>query len=323
MDDRPHRGKLLHRMRESLRARRYSRRTERTYLMWVRRFILFHGKRHPATMAEAELTRFLTHLAVRDNVAASTQNQALSALLYLYKHVLKLDLPWLKQVVRAKKPLRLPVVLGRDEVARCLEELKATPRLVVQLLYGSGLRIGECLALRIKDVDLDKQLIHIRAGKGDRDRMTVLSSTAVGPLRRHLRTVRRLHQRDLAAGGGRVDLPHALARKYPGAGHEWPWQFVFPAARRWLEQDGEPRRHHLHESAIQRVVKRAMRDAGIRKNASCHTFRHSFATHLLEDGYDIRTIQELLGHRDVSTTMVYTHVLKRGVLGVGSPADRV
>jgi len=318
----PRRPKLLQQVREAMRVRRYSPRTETAYVAWIRRFILFHGKRHPLELGEAELTRFLTSLAVVHKVSASTQNQALSALLFLYRRVLRREPPWLDDVVHARKPRRLPVVLSRDEVARVLARLEGAPRLVASLLYGSGLRLMECLQLRVKDLDFECGRIVVRAGKGGHDRVTVLARSVREPLRRHLERVRALHERDLAEGGGRVDLPEALARKYPRAGREWPWQYVFPATRRWVDaRTGEPRRHHYHATAVQRAFKQALRMARIAKPASCHTLRHSFATHLLEDGYDIRTIQELLGHKDVSTTMVYTHVLNRGPRGVRSPAD--
>lgn len=316
--------KLIDRVRQAIRLRHYSRRTEDSYASWVRRFILFHRKRHPADMGGAEVTAFLTSLATRERVSASTQNQALSALLFLYRDVLGTDLGVIPPVVRARTPERLPVVLSRDEVGAVLGQLGGVMWIVAALLYGSGLRLSECLDMRVKDVDFDRNQVVVRRGKGQKDRVTMLPAKVRPALEKHLAVVRRQHAADLTSGVGRVVLPFALDRKYPNAGLDWAWQFVFPATRvcrdaRW----GPPSRFHLHESAVQRAVADAVRRAGIAKRASCHTFRHSFATHLLEDGYDIRTVQELLGHRDVSTTMVYTHVLNRGGLGVRSPADRL
>jgi integron integrase len=316
--------RLLDRVREAIRARHYSRRTEKTYVAWIKRYIFFHGKRHPAEMGAAEIVQFLTALAVDRKVAASTQNQALGALLFLYRHVLEQDLPWLDDVVRARRPERLPVVLTRDEVRAVIERLDGVPRLMGMLLYGAGLRLLECCRLRVKDLDFARNQIIVRSGKGDKDRVTMLPATLAAGLARHLERVREQHGRDLASGAGWVELPYALARKYPIAAREWGWQWVFPATTIYRDAaTGERRRHHLHESVLQRAVKHAVRRAGIAKPASCHTFRHSFATHLLEDGHDIRTVQELLGHRDVATTMVYTHVLNRGPAAVRSPADRV
>ena len=284
--------------------------------------ILFHGKRHPAEMGPAEITHFLTSLAVNEKVAASTQNQALSALLFLYRAVLEQDLPWIDGVVRAKRPERLPVVLTRDEVRAVLKQLVGEPCLMGLLLYGAGLRLLECARLRVKDVDFASNQIVVRDGKGHKDRVTMLPAAVKSRLARHLEVVRRQHQLDLERGAGWVELPDALTRKYPNAGREWPWQWVFPATRTYVDRvTGQRRRHHLHESVLQRAVKDAVRRAGITKPASCHTFRHSFATHLLEDGHDIRTVQELLGHSDVSTTMIYTHVLNQGPSGVRSPLD--
>jgi integron integrase len=275
-------------------------------------------------MGAAELTQFLSSLAVHGNVAASTQNQALSALLFLYRNVLEQDLPWLDGIVRAKTSERLPVVLTRDEVRAVLQQLEGPPRLMAVLLYGAGLRLLECARLRIKDLDFATNQIMVRAGKGDRDRVTMLPEAVKPALTRHLESVKRQHQVDLAHGAGWVELPWALGRKYPNAGGEWPWQWVFPAMRIYFHREtGQRRRHHLHESVLQRAVKEAVRRAGIAKHATCHTFRHSFATHLLEDNHDIRTVQELLGHRDVSTTQIYTHVLNRSPAGVRSPADRM
>jgi integron integrase len=314
--------RLLDAVREALRVRHYSRRTERAYVGWIRRYILFHGKRHPTDMGAEEVTRFLSSLAVEGRVSSSTQNQALSALLFLYGPVLGVELPWLDELVRAARPQRLPVVLSRDEVRAVLLALRGTTRLMAVLLYGAGLRLLECARLRVKDIDFAANQIVVRSGKGDHDRVTLLPAAVRPALQRHLAQVRAQHERDLRAGAGWVELPHALARKYPDAGREWPWQWVFPATRTYVERTtGQRRRHHLHETAVQRAVHRAVREAGLAKPASCHTFRHSFATHLLEDGYDIRTVQELLGHRDVRTTMIYTHVLNRGPAGVRSPLD--
>jgi integron integrase len=316
--------RLLDRVREAIRTRHYSRRTEKTYVAWIRRYIFFHGKHHPAEMGAAEITRFLTSLAVESRVSASTQNQALSALLFLYREVLEQDIPWLDDVVRAKRPQRLPVVLTRGEVRAVLERLDGAPRLMGVLLYGAGLRLLECARLRVKDVDFTSNQIVVRGGKGDKDRTTMLPAAVKADLAKHLERARRQHELDLGQGAGWVELPDALARKYPNAGREWAWQWVFPATRMYVDRvTGQRRRHHLHESVLQRAVKDAGGRAGIAKRASCHTFRHSVATHLLEDGHDIRTVQELLGHRDVSTTMIYTHVLNRGPNAVRSPADRM
>jgi integron integrase len=315
---------LLDRVRDALRARHYSGRTEDAYVGWIRRYIFFHGKRHPAELGAPEVTRFLTSLATDGRVAASTQNQALSALLFLYRDVLAVDLPWLDGVVRAKRPERLPVVLTREEVRAVLQRLEGAPRLMACLLYGAGLRVLEACRLRVQDIDFTTNQITVRGGKGDKDRVTMLPAMAKPGLASHLTQMRRQHQGDLAVGAGWVELPTALARKYPKAGREWAWQWVFPATRVYRDRvTGQRRRHHLHESVLQRAVKDAVRAAGIAKRGSPHTLRHSFATHLLEDGHDIRTVQELLGHRDVSTTMIYTHVLNRGPAAVRSPADRM
>ena len=318
------RPRLLDRVREAIRTRHYSRRTEKAYVHWIRRFIFFHDKRHPAEMGPAEISAFLSSLAVRDKVAASTQNQALSALLFLYRDVLGVDLPWLDDVVRAKRPQYLPVVLTRDETRAVLQQLTGVPRIMAFLLYGAGLRLLECCRLRVKDVDFATNQIVIRDGKGRKDRVTMLPAAVKTLLMTHLDHVRTQRQADLRRGAGWVELPGALLRKYPNAGREWPWQWVFPATRFYVDRlTGQRRRHHLHESVLQRAVKDAVRAAGIPKAATCHTLRHSFATHLLEDNHDIRTVQELLGHRDVSTTMIYTHVLNLGPAGVRSPADRM
>jgi len=316
------RPKLLDQVRQAIRTRHYSRRTEETYVAWIRRFILFHGKRHPSEMGRAEISRFLSSLAVDGKVSASTQNQALGARLFLYRDVLRRDVGELEDVVRAKTPRRLPVVLSREEVRHVLDELRGPPRLMATIMYGAGLRLLECARLRVKDVDFPCNQIIVREGKGGKDRVTLLPATVRPALSRYLDSVRRLHEKDLAGGAGWVELPAALERKYPNAGREWAWQWVFPATRVYTDRlTGERRRHHLHESVVQRAVRNAVRRLGIPKPASCHTFRHSFATHLLENGHDIRTVQELLGHRDVSTTMIYTHVLNRGWGAVRSPAD--
>jgi integron integrase len=282
----------------------------------------FHDKRHPREMGEADIGRFLSSLATDSRVSASTQNQAFNALLFLYQNVLERKIGYIAGVVRAKRPQRLPVVMTKDEVRRILHSLSGTPWLMTMLLYGAGLRLMECCRLRVKDIDFSRNQIVVRAGKGDKDRYTMLPLAVAEPLRVHLEAVKRQHQDDLKKGLGRVALPNALERKYPNASKEWGWQWVCPASSHYSDRiTGEKRRHHLHESVLQKAVKDARFKAGIHKPAGCHTFRHSFATHLLEDGYDIRTVQELLGHRDVSTTMIYTHVLNRGGRGVRSPAD--
>jgi integron integrase len=320
----PPKPRLLDRGRHAIETRHYSRRTEKAYVHWIKRYIFFHGKRHPAEMGAAEVAAFLTSLAVQGKVAASTQNQALSALLFLYREVLGVELPWLDDVIRAKRPVHLPVVLTRDEVRTVLRRLDGVPRLMAVLLYGAGLRLLECCRLRVKDVDVATHQLTIRDGKGHKDRATMLPAAVKAELLTHLERVRRQHEDDLRHGAGWVELPGALLRKYPNAGRAWGWQWVFPATRIYVDRvTGQRRRHHLHESVLQRAVKDAVRGAGIAKPATCHTFRHSFATHLLEDSHDIRTVQELLGHRDVSTTMIYTHVLNRGPAGVRSPADRM
>jgi integron integrase len=316
--------RLVERVREEIRARHYSLRTEQAYWYWIRYFVRFHGKRHPAEMGAAEVTSFLSWLATERNVAAATQNQALSALLFLYKHVLGVALPWLDELVRAQRPVRLPTVLAEGEVRRLLGAMRGSARIMAGLLYGARLRQIECLMLRVKDTDFAYRQIIVRDGKGARDRATMLPENLVQPLQAHLGKVRLLHQRDRSEGFGEVWLPHALARKYPRAGYEWAWQFVFPSANRSEDpRSGALRRHHLHPDTIARAVKRAAARAAIDKPVSCHTLRHSFATHLLERGYDIRTVQELLGHSDVSTTMIYTHVMNKGARAVKSPLDRL
>lgn len=316
--------RLLDQVRDAIRTRHYSYRTEEAYIGWIRRFILFHGKRHPADMGRIEVSGFLTALAVDQQVAAATQNQALAALLFLHREVLQLEVGWLDDIVRAKRPQRLPVVLTRAEVEALLAHLHGIPALMATLLYGSGLRLMECHRLRVKDVDFDRREITVREGKGDKDRVTMLPARVAEGLQAHLKIVADRHARDLDAGFGAVMLPHALARKYPDAGRQWAWQWVFPAAKLSIDpRSGIRRRHHQHESVLQRAIHGAARAAQLRKAVGPHTLRHCFATHLLEHGYDIRTVQELLGHRDVSTTMIYTHVLNRGGRAVESPADRL
>lgn len=314
--------RLLERVRREARRRRFSVRTEEAYADWVRRFVRFHGLRHPRELGADDVAAFLSHLAVERGVAASTQNQALAALLFLYRDVLFLDLGSLPPAVRARRPKRLPVVLSRAEARRLIGHLDGVERTVALVLYGAGLRLHEALRLRVQDLDFERHELTVRSGKGDRDRRTPLPATAAIELRAHLERVRALHERDLAAGQGRVPLPGALERKLRGAEREWAWQWVFPAPRYSSDpRTGDTRRHHLHPDRVQRAVRAAAKAAGIAKRVTCHTLRHSFATHLLEAGYDIRTVQELLGHRQVTTTMIYTHVLNRGGLGVRSPLD--
>ena len=313
---------FLESVRGLIRVKHFSYRTEEAYVNWIRRFILFHDKRHPREMGANEVREFLTHLAVEGNVAASTQNQAFAALLFLYRDFFGKPLVGLETVVRAKKPRRLPDVLTKDEARRLLAFLRGEKWLVANLLYGAGLRLKEALRLRVKDLDFEYRQIVVRDGKGAKDRVTVLPEIIVEPLEKHLAGVRRLHEEDLRLGFGAVYLPFALERKYPNAAREWLWQYIFPAATRSPDpRSDKTRRHHLAENIIQRAVKIAVGQAEITKKASPHTLRHSFATHLLEAGYDIRTIQTLLGHSDVRTTMIYTHVVRRGGLGVLSPAD--
>ena len=314
--------RLLDQVRHRCRVKHYSIRTESCYVDWIRRFILFHDKRHPADMGAPEVEAFLSHLAVNRNVAASTQNQALAAILFLYREVLEIELPWLEGVTRAKRPPRLPVVLSESEVQRLLAQLEGTPLLIASLLYGSGLRLMEALRLRVKDVDLERNEIIVRSGKGGKDRHTVLPARLIPSLRAQLDRVKTLHEQDLLDKLAPVYLPHALERKYPNAGRELAWQFLFPSEKPSVDpRTGVRRRHHIHESRVQRAIRNAVRRARLNKPASSHTLRHSFATHLLEKGYDIRTVQELLGHKDVRTTQIYTHVLNRGGLGVRSPLD--
>ena len=314
--------RLLDQVREVIRLKHYSIRTEEAYAQWIKRFIFFHGKRHPREMGAVEIERFLTDLAVRGKVAASTQNQALNALVFLYSQVLHLEVGEFS-AVRAKRPQRLPVVLTPPEAQRVLTAMKpGTLNLIARLLYGSGLRLMECVRLRVKDVGFAENELVVRDGKGFKDRVTMLPLTVKVDLERHLQRVKLLHEVDLKAGAGEVFLPYALARKYPGAPREWSWQYVFPAARPSTDpRSGKTHRHHVHETVVQRAVKAAVRTAGINKPASCHSLRHSFATHLLEGGYDIRTVQELLGHASVETTQIYTHVMQRPGIGVRSPLD--
>ena len=314
--------KLLDQVRGKIRLKHYSIRTEQAYLDWIKRFILHFDKQHPKNLGAADVETYLTYLAVEGKVAASTQNQAKSALLFLYRQVLEIELPWLDNIEQAKAPKRLPVVMTRAEVQAVLSRLEGTHWLVANLLYGTGMRILECLRLRIKDIEFTRREILIRDGKGFKDRVTMLPLALLNPLREHLNNVKSLHDQDLAVGYGSVYLPNALEKKYPTAARDWGWQYVFPTKGMSTDpRSGETRRHHVQEQTIQRAVKQAVRDANIVKPATPHTFRHSFATHLLEGGYDIRTVQELLGHSDVATTMIYTHVLNKGGRGVVSPLD--
>lgn len=319
MESRP---KLLDSVRERLRLAHYSYRTEQQYVQWIRRFILFHGKRHPAELSAEEVERFLTHLAVDRKVSASTQNQALSSLLFLYRRVLGIELPWLENITRAKRPARLPVVLSQDEVRTLLASMQGPTRLMASLMYGSGLRLMETLRLRVKDVDFEYSQIVVRDGKGAKDRVTMLPQNLVPSLRLHLGVIREKHEAAIVRRYAGVDLPEALARKYPQAARDWKWQYLFPADRPSRDpRSGAWRRHHVYETTVQRAVREAARAAGIMKPVGPHTLRHCFATHLLERGYDIRTVQELMGHSDVRTTQIYTHVMRRGASAVRSPLD--
>ncbi len=316
--------KLLDQVRSAIRIRHYSIRTEEAYVQWIKRFILFHNKRHPKDMGAPEINAFLSHLAVNNNVAASTQNQALSAILFLYKEVLEQEVGKLEGVVRAKKSLKLPVVFTVEEVKAVLVRLQGSTWLMASLLYGSGLRLMECVRLRVKDVDFHYRQLVVRDGKGQKDRATMLPSRVIEPLKQHLDRVKAIHEQDLREGLGAVYLPFALDKKYPNAAKEWGWQYVFPASITSIDpRSGIRRRHHIDKTILQKAVKSAVRQAGIAKPGSCHTLRHSFATHLLQSGYDIRTVQELLGHSDVNTTMIYTHVLNKGGKGVSSPLDEL
>lgn len=319
-----HQPRLLDQVRGVIRLKHYSIRTEQSYLGWIRRYILFHKKRHPREMGGEEVTQFLTDLAVHGNVTASTQNQALNAILFLYKEVLKVELPWMDGIHRAKKPSRLPVVFTRAEVKRLLAQLDGTLWLMASLIYGTGMRLMECVRLRVKDVDFHYKQIVIRDAKGQKDRVTMLPESLIEPLRNHLVRVKERYDQDLREGYGRVYLPHALDRKYPNAGREWGWQYVFPARSRSCDPRTKIiRRYHYAEDALQRALKNAIRNAGIIKPGTTHVLRHSFATHLLEDGYDIRTVQDLLGHQGLNTTMIYTHVLQKGGRAARSPLDRM
>ncbi len=314
--------KLLDQVLARIRVKHYSRRTEQAYLSWIKRYILHHGKRHPRDLGAVDVESFLSHLAVAGNVSSSTQNQAKSAILFLYKEVLGVDLPWLDNITQAKLPQRLPVVLTKTEVQSVLSRLDGTMWLIVSLLYGSGMRIMEVLRLRVKDVDLAKREILVREGKGFKDRVTMLPASLVAPLKQHLLKVQALHGDDLAQGYGEVYMPMALDKKYPEGGKDWAWQYVFPSVKLSVDpRSNKLRRHHADEKTVQRAMKKVVKLAGITKLATPHTLRHSFATHLLESGYDIRTVQELLGHSDVATTMIYTHVLNKGGHGVTSPLD--
>jgi integron integrase len=315
-------SRLLDQVQDRIRTLHYSRRTGKSYSYWIRKFILFHNKRHPKDMGAREIERFLTYLATNRNVSPSTQNQAFSALLFLYKQVLRIELDNIKDVRRAKRTPNLPVVLSREETQAVLEHLHGDHRLMAQLMYGTGLRLLECLRLRVKDIDFQRRQVTVRKGKGGKDRQTVLPVGLMSPLQEHLTRVRIQHRQDLEKGAGFVEMPTALERKFPNAARSWGWQWVFPATRTYHHPEtGQRRRHHYHETALQRAVHAAVKDADIVKRVTCHTFRHCFATHLLEDGYDIRTVQELLGHSNVSTTMIYTHVLNLGAGAVRSPLD--
>ncbi len=314
--------KLLDRVRDEIRYRHYSIRTEEAYTQWIRRFILFHNKKHPVEMGAGEIKAYLTHLAVEGHVAASTQNQALNAIVFLYKQVLKQDIADFSDFKRAKRPAKRPLVLNEDEIDQLFKHIAGVYFIIAKLLYGSGLRLLESLRLRVKDIDFKYKEITVRDGKGEKDRVTVLPASVIAPLKLHLKKVRIIHQQDLLAGYGEVYLPFALARKYPNAAKSWAWQYVFPAAH--LSKDprtGKKRRHHITGSMVQKVINTAVKESGLSKPATPHTLRHSFATHLLRNGYDIRTVQELLGHKNLKTTTIYTHALNRGGLGVKSPAD--
>ena len=324
MVDIAERDRLIPAVRRLMRTKHLSRLTEEAYVRWIVRYVRFHGMRHPRTLGEREMREFLSHLAADQNVAASTQGQALAALLFLYVEVLRDPVPWIADVIRARRPQRLPAVMTREEVRAVLGKMRGSPKLVALLLYGSGLRLMEALHLRVKDIDFGMNQITVRGGKGDRDRVTMLPGAARPELERQIARVRRLHERDLAAGAGRTMVPNGLAKKYPNAPAELGWQWVFPAQRIAVDSKTKVRyRHHMHETLVQREMREAVKAARLTKRATCHTFRHSFATHLLEDGHDIRTVQELLGHRNVATTMIYTHVLNRGGFGVRSPVDRL
>jgi integron integrase len=314
--------KLLDQVMDTIRLKHYSERTGETYVHWIKKYILFHNKRHPQEMGFPEVEAFQTHLANDQKLSASSQNQALSAVLFLYRHVLKIELHGSTNSLRANKPEHVPAVMTKDEIQRVFKHLSGVPLLMAQLMYGSGIRVSECVQLRVKDLDMEYLTVTVHDGKGEKDRVTILPASLIESLQAHLFKVQQTHNRDLEDGFGRVGLPYALARKFPNADREWGWQYVFPSTTLAKEKEtGIVRRWHMSESTIQKTVKKAIRDAGINKHASCHTFRHSFATHLLQNSYDIRTVQELLGHKDVKTTMIYTHVLQRGGLAVKSPLD--
>jgi integron integrase len=316
------RRKLLDRVRDEIRRLHYSSRTERAYVGWIRRYILYHGKRHPDSMGETEITGFLTYLATQRHVSASTQNQALSALLFLYRRILGREIPWIDNIERPQRPSRFPVVLTPVEVRELLSRMTGTAWIMAGLLYGAGLRRLECCRLRVKDVDLSRREILVRDSKGQKDRLTLVPARLVKPLSKHLERVRQQFDLDVREGGGYVELPYALARKYPAAPREWGWQWVFPATRSYVDRaTGERRRHHLHETVLQRAVQLARRSAGIARPAGCHSLRHSFATHLVENGYDVRSVQKLLGHNDLETTMVYVNLARIGTFRVRSPLD--
>ncbi|MCH7590269.1 integron integrase [PVC group bacterium] len=317
-----HKPKLLDMVTQVIRTKHFSIRTEEAYVGWIKRYILFHNKRHPRDMGENEVSSFLSSLATKNKVSASTQNQALSAIVFLYKNVIKRDLGMFTNIEKAKRPKRLPIVFSKMEAQKILSKLREEKWIMVSLLYGAGLRLMDCLRLRVKDIDFDYKQITVRNGKGNKDRVTILPETVINPLEKHLLNVKELHNNDLKQGYGSVYIPHALSRKYPHADKDLGWQYVFPAKNRSIDPRTDiVRRHHFSEASLHKTVKQAIKDAGIIKPGSCHTFRHSFATHLLENGYDIRTVQELLGHSDVSTTMIYTHVLNKGGHGVKSPLD--
>ncbi len=315
--------KLLDQIREVIKLKHFSIRTEETYVHWIKRFIIFHNKRHPLEMGQEQIREFLSYLVNKQNVARSTQNLALQSILFLYREVLNKEITHIDNIERPKKEARVPIVFTREEVNSILSNMHSTPHLMASLLYGSGLRLMECIRLRVKDIDFESNYILVREGKGEKDRVTILPEKLKQPLQRHLMKVKILHEEDLESGFGEVYLPYALERKYPNASKEWGWQYVFPSIRLSIDPySGKKRRHHISEKVLQKRVKEAIKKSGIAKNGSCHTFRHSFATHLLENGYDIRTIQQLLGHSDVTTTMIYTHVVNRGGHGVWSPLDK-
>ncbi|MCF7815369.1 MAG: integron integrase [Candidatus Cloacimonetes bacterium] len=316
--------KLLERVKNAIRTKHYSRKTENSYCSWIKRYILYHNKKHPKDMGEVQIRRFINHLAVKRKLSASTQNQALCAILFLYREVLGVELDRIDKIHWAKKPKRLPVIFSKEEVKAIIAKITGVYRLMTMLLYGSGLRLKECLRLRVKDIDFDNQQIFIRAGKGNKDRYTILPKAIESKLKSHIKSVENIHKRDIEAGNDSVYMPYALEKKYPNAGKKIGWHFLFPSKN--LSNDpvsGIRRRHHLHERTLQRAVKKAIKRAGIRKHGGCHTFRHSFATHLLEDGVNVRAVQELLGHKNLETTMVYTHVMNKSKAGIESPADKL